>query len=384
MVFSGSFSHFITNAVGNRRTNYPDDVRKTKHHFAHLGYLEDDIQNGFITRELDTSIRHFQRDKGLHIDGQMNPGGETERALSRRLSKELAPPPAPIKLSGSVGKMKTNRPHDVRQVQRTLGHLNFMPAITLFEPGSIIDSATDAGIRNFQRSQNLREDGILFPGGETQLQLNQHLFTQLDEKEGGDDSDDGGDKGEGKAPDNPDKHPEKPPIPPKKPEPPKNPKKDCSAQEKTVQDAQQKRETAKQALEEGKERIAPQKDSLQSEMDALQEELDLMIRVQEPTKRAIKGISVTGGAIGGGLIGRSPSSAVSGAKIGDEIGDAAKRILEAKIIALAQKIENLQGQIDKLDDELLSLDNAVADAEDALADAEDALLQCQSQGDDNN
>ncbi len=220
MAFFNSFSRFLNDSVGNMLANNPDDVRATKRNFASLGRFDADVDNGFITKELDTSIRNFQRDEGLKVDGLMNPDGETERAVSQRLSGG-SPPFSPLFLSDSVGKMKANHPQDVKQVQRNLGHLSRMPAAAMFEPSGILDTLTDLGVRAFQRDKGLKEDGILYPDGKTQNVMNDVLFSRRaadgdaeveDEFENQGGSDD--------LPENSDK----PPILPHKLEPPEDPK----------------------------------------------------------------------------------------------------------------------------------------------------------------
>jgi hypothetical protein len=46
-----------------------------------LGYLDDETENEFITRELEAGIKSFQKDNGLRIDGILMPRGETEREI---------------------------------------------------------------------------------------------------------------------------------------------------------------------------------------------------------------------------------------------------------------------------------------------------------------
>ena len=63
------FAYSLTAPVGNGLDNKPGDVRNTKRRLHHLDYFDDEVENDFITRELDHSIRDFQRAFDLREDG---------------------------------------------------------------------------------------------------------------------------------------------------------------------------------------------------------------------------------------------------------------------------------------------------------------------------
>jgi len=66
--------------------NLNDDVLQVKSALERLGrfdFASKPEPHSYVTKELDGSIREYQRDRGLKIDGWMRPGGETERSLSR-------------------------------------------------------------------------------------------------------------------------------------------------------------------------------------------------------------------------------------------------------------------------------------------------------------
>ncbi|PCI00045.1 MAG: hypothetical protein COB76_04320 [Alphaproteobacteria bacterium] len=69
------------NEIGNNLTNDTDDILNAKHKFKELGYYKDPIISGYIDKPLVDSVRGYQRDKGLKIDGKINPGGETEATI---------------------------------------------------------------------------------------------------------------------------------------------------------------------------------------------------------------------------------------------------------------------------------------------------------------
>ena len=86
----------ITGTIGNMMQNFEDDVLQVKSALERLGrfdFASRPEPHGYVTRELDGSIREYQRDRGLKIDGWMRPGGETERSLSRDLQDMSRTPP---------------------------------------------------------------------------------------------------------------------------------------------------------------------------------------------------------------------------------------------------------------------------------------------------
>ncbi len=82
-----TFSDFLKGPVGNGLANDPADVRNAKRNMRSLGHFNDETENDFITREMDSGIRNFQREKSLHVDGIMFPGGETERTIFQTLEQ---------------------------------------------------------------------------------------------------------------------------------------------------------------------------------------------------------------------------------------------------------------------------------------------------------
>lgn len=78
----------IRKAVGNNLENDEKDVLSVKTALGGLGWFErEDEPHGIITRPLDNSIKGFQRDKGLRVDGRIHPGGETETAIKKEQAK---------------------------------------------------------------------------------------------------------------------------------------------------------------------------------------------------------------------------------------------------------------------------------------------------------
>ena len=75
------------------------------------------------------------------------------------------------KLGFSVGNMMENQKEDVLRVKKKLHGKGFFDTDTPPEPHGIITRAMDAGIKAFQKENNLKIDGILHPGGETENAL---------------------------------------------------------------------------------------------------------------------------------------------------------------------------------------------------------------------
>lgn len=75
---------FLKGAVGNNMGNAPEDVLTVKRGLSRAGYYdtgEAPEPHGYLTKAMDESIRNFQKDNNLRVDGTLLPGGETERSL---------------------------------------------------------------------------------------------------------------------------------------------------------------------------------------------------------------------------------------------------------------------------------------------------------------
>ena len=87
-----TMTNFLKGPVGNNLDNDPEDVRNTKASLNELGYFDEEIENDFITRTLDTNIKSFQKDNDLKVDGKLYPNGETENSILQNLaSSQLLP-----------------------------------------------------------------------------------------------------------------------------------------------------------------------------------------------------------------------------------------------------------------------------------------------------
>lgn len=113
----------LTGPVGAGRITRGADVTNTRKALKALGYYDGDTDLEYNDARLDSSIRQFQRARGLREDGLLIPGGETEREINRSLNagKEEPLPPAllgslKVNLSGDVGSGRQSRTRDVRQV----------------------------------------------------------------------------------------------------------------------------------------------------------------------------------------------------------------------------------------------------------------------------
>ncbi len=107
MSLFSAISKLITGMVGDQRENRPEDVRKVKSALDRLGYFDfrkEPEPHGYVTREMDSGIKRYQKERGLRVDGWLRPGGETESALKRDLKRnvsddiqkeELLPPKIP-------------------------------------------------------------------------------------------------------------------------------------------------------------------------------------------------------------------------------------------------------------------------------------------------
>lgn len=70
-------------------------------------------------------------------------------------------------IEDSVGNNLRNNEDDVFAVKNRLARVGVFDRKAGVEPHGFITREVDDGIKMFQRRNNLREDGLLFPGGET-------------------------------------------------------------------------------------------------------------------------------------------------------------------------------------------------------------------------
>jgi exonuclease VII small subunit len=72
----------LSTSIGDGLTSRTDDVVATCKALKKIGYAAGEEERGYIDRDLDSSIRTYQRDNNLKEDGILHPGGPTERALN--------------------------------------------------------------------------------------------------------------------------------------------------------------------------------------------------------------------------------------------------------------------------------------------------------------
>jgi len=102
----------LSDSVGEKGANRPQDVRNLKRALAVAGYYPNDKPQeltGRVHDELALGIRSFQRDFNLKRDGFLHPGGKTEQTLDRVLK-----PAAPAEREVAAG-----APARLRRPQKT-------------------------------------------------------------------------------------------------------------------------------------------------------------------------------------------------------------------------------------------------------------------------
>lgn len=80
-LFSDYYGRIIGGSVGNNMRNSEKDVIGVRSALKAVGRHIDNPESGIITRDMDTAIKSYQKERGLKIDGILLPGGETESAL---------------------------------------------------------------------------------------------------------------------------------------------------------------------------------------------------------------------------------------------------------------------------------------------------------------
>lgn len=87
-------------SIGNNLKNEISDVLNLKGVLHDLGFFEADNDaepHGYITRELDSGIKRFQKENGLSVDGIIHPKGETEQKLGDVMRAQLNSDPQSVR-----------------------------------------------------------------------------------------------------------------------------------------------------------------------------------------------------------------------------------------------------------------------------------------------
>lgn len=78
----------INDKTGNGCTNHKSDILWLKSAMSDLGrYCHHGEPHGYIESQLDEAVKGYQRDRGLRMDGVLNPLGETECAIRTELTR---------------------------------------------------------------------------------------------------------------------------------------------------------------------------------------------------------------------------------------------------------------------------------------------------------
>jgi len=152
-----------------------DDVLRTKKALNGLGYMP--LPRYGLTpypdKTMINGIRSFQRDGGLRVDGVMKPDGPTLGRLNRILLGDSKSKYSPdiFGIGGEVGRNHTNGSLDILSTRRALDLIGSGPS-----PSGSNKARADSGlfdaVKRFQQKSNLKVDGWMRPGGETETELN--------------------------------------------------------------------------------------------------------------------------------------------------------------------------------------------------------------------
>ncbi|MBF0269080.1 MAG: peptidoglycan-binding protein [Alphaproteobacteria bacterium] len=91
----------VRKVIGDDHSVDPDDTLNTKQALNRLGYYSPPQSYGltpYPDRLMFNSLKAFQKDEGLKVDGLMRPGGPTEAQIGQRLAEKKEwkrPPDAP-------------------------------------------------------------------------------------------------------------------------------------------------------------------------------------------------------------------------------------------------------------------------------------------------
>jgi len=270
----------LRRTIASNVNTEPEDVLRTKSALTALGDYKPpqwgltDIPDG----PLFEAVKSFQKRNGLRVDGQMDPGGPTERTVNRALAatKPLLPGgetrkrPRGFSLFDGVGENQRNRPSDVFAAKRALAWAGHYPAAKTRSFDGSPDADLAEGLRRFQVDNGLAVDGWMAAEGPTVRTLDAaiapkiaaHLRSEDDKKL--------------EPPENPDE-------PPKEPGPGDDdkPKEDpCAEIRETVEGIETEIEEVSAEVEEAEARI-PELDSRIRELNKKIEEKEEWLKVLE-------------------------------------------------------------------------------------------------------
>ncbi|MCH7937820.1 MAG: hypothetical protein IH994_12145 [Proteobacteria bacterium] len=368
--------------------NRAGDVGRVEGALGRAGILGRERRRPVFDTRLETGVRDFQRRKGLRVDGLLNPGGPTIKALGRVLARP------PLKgLSGAAVSANTRL---VRHLMTTTAD-GMVPGLMAADFGT--DEAGRAKTADFlsqlfgrdpARARSLRakargmmaadEKGLL-----DKLILQARLADEEDDPTPDEPEDPTPDDPGQDDPEEPPEEPEKPPYDPGHPqpgdpddpepeepeepdEPPKKPKPDCSEEEEAVAAAQSELEAAE--AEQG--RINEDIKEKQAALDDLKEQIASLPK-QKPAEP---------GAIGQSFPFRlndprawllwALGQLVRPGTLNEGEDDSIRRDRE-------KKAEELKKEIDALKEKLKSLESEADEIRQRLAGAEARLAECKSQ-----
>jgi len=231
-----------------------------------------------------------------------------------------------IGLKGSVGNEQENEPEDVRIVRNTFKTLGRYSG-DKDQNGPLLNRPLHENIMAFQKEKELKTDGRIKPGGETETALNLELNRTKDST---------GSSNDASTPKPPEKPQNPPPVPSKKPE---------IQKKEDKEETDQKEENQSKRKEELKELI----DDLDGKIEEKETNLDRI-------EGWVMGIGTAGGALSGGLatlrISKSPigtgAGAIVGAKNGYDAAEAAIKVLQAEILVLKQNRNKYASELEQL------------------------------------
>lgn len=259
-----------------------------------------------------------------------------------------------------VGNNMVNDGDDVLNVRKSLSALGVSRDDT---DNPIITRGLDSAIKNFQRNNDLKVDGILRPRGETESAMLRRLSEDEDSE-----------KDEGEKKETPPLKPERKPDPPKKEEKP-----DCADLEAELRDAEGVLAEREAILRQAEAEVEPLEQALvekERQIEEKEHELE-QIRLQ------VKGMGAAAGAISFGLIGLSrggpkigAEAAKKGGLFGAELAEKALIRLELEIAKLQKERDALLEKLKPLREKVEKMKSLVNEAAEQVDRAQGALSAC--------
>ncbi len=310
------------------------------------------------------SLSAIQRDNF----GRINE--EEDRSFQRiRQNRKGEPAQSLGNISAGVGRNQPNTRADVARVETLMERNDSFDLSGTEGPTGLFSIGLDSAIRDFQGARDLKQDGLIFPRGETVSALVE-TASQFSDSSGlfdfsFDDEEDPAPSQRQPFAENDDDDDDEP---------------DCEEEEVAWVNAEAALFIARQNLESAQEEIKGYEQQIQNTDNEIKEKKEEL----EDTEGKIRGGSVATGTIIGGLIGgfafKNPAGIAKGAEKGGSAGmkvaENLIRLLQLQISLLEKEKDELLKKTEDQSARVASLKEEASRAQAAVDEAKQTLINC--------